>query len=283
MSESPADGMGAVCLVMLAMSIAGVRWSMINVTAMVFFEARGIDWHFLASKWNAFAHPDYPLLLPLNYACMALANGEWSDRWIGIHSAAVALALLPIVRDEEARETRPWKAVAITLATAAFALSPQIGLADGALIAFGGPALLTIRRGELRHGAILLGFAAATKSEGMHHLPTDLVAPGLFDRLSARLPALPHIAALMLETLSDPMAWALLAPSLLIIPLRILRTETFVLLTALVQFSGYTIAYLVTPRDPDWHILTSFGRISTHIGAPTAFVITSMLARTAAK
>ncbi len=379
-------GTGVVYLVMLTLSVVGVRWSILNVTAVlllisgvrffslglgprasglagkvtmspvdivtcvalaayvwyatriaawhwdfwaiwglkarVFFEARGIDWHFLGSRWNAFAHPDYPLLLPLNDAYIALANGEWSDRWIGIQSAAFALALLLIVREEAARETTAHKAAAITLATTAFALSAQIGLADGPLIAFGGAALLLIRRGDdaaFRHAAILLGLAAATKNEGMtlcvavvialivtrtplrkiaqlwpalilaapwlilraaHHLPTDLAAPGMLGRLTARVAALPQLGEMMLETLSNPILWSLLAISLVIVPFRILRTEKFVLVTTLVQLLFFMLAYLVTPLDAAWHVASSFGRISTQLGAPVVFVIMTMLART---
>lgn len=300
-------------------------WAIWGLKARVFFEARSIDWQFLGSRWNAFAHPDYPLLVPLNDAYIALAGGEWSDRWIGIHSAAFAVALLLIVREEAARQTTRHNAAAITLATTAFALSPQIGLADGPLIAFGTAALLLIRRGDdraLRHAAILLGLAASTKNEGMtlcvaavagllaarrplskiarlwpaavlaapwlilrtmHRLPTDLAAPGMADRLSARLAALPQLAATMLETLSNPILWALVALSLLIVPLRLLRTEAFVLVTIGVQLLFFTIAYLVTPLDAAWHVASSFGRISTQLGAPTVFVVTSMLARTTVK
>jgi len=213
--------------------------------------------------------------------------------------------------------------VAIALATTAFALSPQIGLADGPLIAFGGVALLLMRRAlrsgdnvSFRHGAILLGLAAATKNEGMtlcvaaaiaivaarapirtfaqfwpavalaspwlilramHDLPTDLAAPGILDRLSARLAALPQLGATMLETLSNRLPWALLAISLLIVPLRLLRTEKFVLVAVVVQLLFFTTAYLITPLDAAWHVASSFGRISTHLGAPAAFVIMVML------
>jgi hypothetical protein len=380
-------GSGAVYVVMLALSVVGVRWSMLNVTAVLllisgvrffssglgprasclggkvtmspidvvtvivfafyvwyatrvaashwdfraiwglkarmFFEARGIDWHFLGSRWNAFAHPDYPLLLPLNDAYVALAAGEWSDRWIGIHAAAFALALLLIVREEAARETTPHKAAAITLATTAFALSPQIGLADGPLIAFGGAALLLIRRSgdtAFRHAAILLGLAAATKNEGMtlcvavvialivartpwrkiarlwpalilaapwlilraaHHLPTDLATPGMLGRLTARVTALPQLGQSMLETLSNPILWSLVAISLVIVPFRLLRTEKLVLVTTLVQLLFFTLAYLVTPLDAAWHVVSSFGRISTQLGVPVTFVVMTMLARTA--
>src|SRR5205814_2822168 len=34
--------------------------------------AYAIDWRFLQQWWNALSHPDYPLLLPLNYDFAAL-------------------------------------------------------------------------------------------------------------------------------------------------------------------------------------------------------------------
>ena len=59
-------------------------WAIWGLKARVFLEAGGIDWHFLESRWNAFAHPDYPLLVPLNFDFVALINGGWSDRWLGL-------------------------------------------------------------------------------------------------------------------------------------------------------------------------------------------------------
>src|SRR6266849_3579983 len=37
-------------------------WAIWGLKARVFLDHGGIDWRFLASQWNTFVHPDYPLL-----------------------------------------------------------------------------------------------------------------------------------------------------------------------------------------------------------------------------
>ena len=73
-------------------------WAIWGLKARVFLERGGIDWCFLESRWNAFAHPDYPLLVPFAYDFVALASGGWSDRWMGILFVAWALAFLFVAR-----------------------------------------------------------------------------------------------------------------------------------------------------------------------------------------
>src|SRR5207253_7119 len=80
-------------------------WAIWGLKARVFLEHGGIDWRFLESRWNAFTHPDYPLLVPLNFDFVALIGGGWSDRWLGILFVAYAVALLLIARALAARET----------------------------------------------------------------------------------------------------------------------------------------------------------------------------------
>src|SRR2546423_8913278 len=59
-------------------------WVTWGIKARVFWETRGIDWTFLQTPWNAFAHPDYPLLVPLNLDVATIFNGAWDDKWIGL-------------------------------------------------------------------------------------------------------------------------------------------------------------------------------------------------------
>src|SRR5512140_1487501 len=42
-------------------------WAIWGLKARTFLEIGGIDWRFLESRWNAFAHPDYPLLVRRHY------------------------------------------------------------------------------------------------------------------------------------------------------------------------------------------------------------------------
>lgn len=158
-------------------------WAIWGLKGRVFFEAGGVDWRFLQSPFNDFAHPDYPLLLPMNYAYAALVGGQWDDRWMALPGIAFGVALILIVRSLAARELPRFLAALMTFATAGVALSQYVGLADAPLIACGTAAILFIRRGILfdgapafRHGAILLGLAASTKNEGLALIASVVIA-----------------------------------------------------------------------------------------------------------
>ncbi|HXA17335.1 MAG TPA: hypothetical protein VN380_10100 [Thermoanaerobaculia bacterium] len=148
-------------------------WAIWGLKAKVFLEAGAIDWRLLQSHWNTFLHPDYPLLVPLNFDFVALAGG-WNDRWLGLLFVAWGLALLLILRAMAAREMTPFYASLLTLGLAGVAVSTNVGLAEGALIAFSSAGVLFVRTGLLdddaaawRNGALMLGFAANCKNEGM--------------------------------------------------------------------------------------------------------------------
>src|SRR5438128_6040793 len=158
-------------------------WVIWGMKARVFLEHGGIDWRFLESPWNAYVHPDYPLLVPLNFDFVGLLNRGWDDRWLGFLFVAWAVALLLIVRDLAGRETTPAGAALVTLAAATIAVNRYVGMAEGPLIAFGSAGVLYIR-GALQskkpsdwlHGALLLGLAANVKNEGLALLIAVLIA-----------------------------------------------------------------------------------------------------------
>jgi hypothetical protein len=158
-------------------------WAIWGMKARVFLERGGIDWRFLESPWNTYVHPDYPLLVPLNFDFVALINGGWSDRWLGLMSVAWAVALLLIVRGLAARESTVVPSALITLAIAGLAASRYPGLAEGPVIAYGAAGVLFMRRAlqfddsaAWRHGALLLGLAANVKNEGLALLVAVAVA-----------------------------------------------------------------------------------------------------------
>jgi len=158
-------------------------WAIWGMKARVFLERGGIDWRFLESRWNTYVHPDYPLLVPLNFDFVALLNGGWSDRWLGLLSVAWAAALLLIVRDLAARESSVVPAALVTLIVVGLAASRYPGLAEGPLIAYGAAGVLFIRRAlqledrtAWRHGALLLGLAANVKNEGVALLVAVAIA-----------------------------------------------------------------------------------------------------------
>jgi hypothetical protein len=164
-------------------------WAIWGLKARVFLERGGIDWRFLESRWNAFAHADYPLLVPLNFDFVAMLGGGWSDRWLGILFVAYAVALLLIARALAARETTALFAALLTFVLSWMAASRFIGLAEGALIAFGGAGVLFVRDAlrrddpaSWRHGAVLLGLAANCKNEGLALLVAVTIAIALLSR-----------------------------------------------------------------------------------------------------
>ena len=145
-----------------------------GVKARTFFVARGIDWTFLQQPYNAWAHLDYPLLVPLAYDFQSIVGGAWVDRWAGVltacFGAATLLILRSFLRDEVSRPVR----AAATLILMPCAFSPFIGLAEGPMIAYGTAALLYARRGvrdgdraDLLRAGIHLGLAASCKNEGL--------------------------------------------------------------------------------------------------------------------
>jgi hypothetical protein len=271
-----------------------------GVKAKEFFHAGGIDWPWLELPTNHTAHPDYPILLPLVYDAYALVTGGWNDRWIGIITVAYGVAALLIVRGMLADELpKPWRVLA-TAALMPLVFSPYAGMAEAPLIAFALAGLLRIRRGDTLRGAVFLGFAAFTKNEGltlivaaalaliaakrwrelprlwpavaiplpwlvlrtMHGLQTDLLVPGIFERLSARLAdPWPVFAAIARYPVGNMLFWLGVAVAGLLGWRGIVTRERFLALTILLQFLFFLAAYFVSPRDLDWHVQWSWERI----------------------
>jgi hypothetical protein len=297
-------------------------WAIWGLKASTFFDARTIDWRFLESGWNEFAHPDYPLLLPLNYAYTALLGGAWDDRWLGLIGLAFGISLLVIVRGMAALETTPRFAAVITFACTVFALSRFIGLAEAPMIAFAGAGLLFVRRAivfddniAMRHGALLLGLAAATKNEGiallvtvvvalaitrwrliprlwpaavvaglwfavraLHHFPTDLTRGSFFSRLFYRLGAIESIAAMLLQNLPLRWLWLAILLAVLVVPRELRARERFVLIAVTVQILFYIAVYCATPYQVEWHIGTSWPRLTFQLATPLLYVVMATLA-----
>ncbi len=282
----------------------GDFWAIWGLKARVFFELGGIDWAYLQNPYNSFAHPDYPPLVPLNYVFVALHGGRWDDRWLGILTTLFGAALVLIVRDRFARELPRHLAALATLPVAAIALSPWIGMAEAPMIAFGSAGLLLLRRGPALTGAVLLGFAACTKNEGL----TLLVAAALALLLTSRWrdairlwPAAaiaapwvilravhgirgdlsflsldlshagPLLRALVKHPPERPLLWVGLAAALVMF-VRHLRRERFLLLAVSLQLLAYLGAYMVTRYDVEWHVRYSWPRITDHVAVPLVFV-----------
>lgn len=297
-------------------------WAIWGLKARVFFEHGGIDWRFLESPFNAFAHPDYPLLVTLNDAFVAIAGNGWNDRWMALLNVAFAVAALCVVYAIARRETTPLIAALATFACASTAMSRYVGLAEGALIAFGGAGVLMARAAirdddhlAMRHAALLLGFAASCKNEGvallgavivglafvarrrivelwpaavivapwmilraMHRLATDLATGPMHERVLAHLRELGPILRDLAVTLVNPAMWIALIAAFAIAPAALRRRERFVLIVAAIQLAAYLGSYLVTPNDVHWHIATSWTRLTRQPLIPLIVAAVTMLA-----
>jgi hypothetical protein len=148
-----------------------------GVKAKEFWYAGGIDWKFLENPFNQFAHVDYPLLVPLVFDAHAIVAGAWPDRWLGLVNVGFGVATLLLLRAFLAEEVRkPLLLAVATLACVGVAFAPWIGLAEGALVAYGVAGLLFVRRGEVSRGALYLGLAAMCKNEGLTLIVAAAVA-----------------------------------------------------------------------------------------------------------
>ncbi|HVR41148.1 MAG TPA: hypothetical protein VMU84_18790 [Thermoanaerobaculia bacterium] len=277
-------------------------WAIWGLKARAFFEASGIDWAFLRGASSKFAHADYPLLVPVLYGFVADLRGAWSDRWLGVISVAFAIAVLLVVRSMTASEIHPHASAATTLAAAAFAFTPFVGLADLPLAAFATAAILFLQRDDDRNGALLLGIAANCKNEGlaliatvaiatlltrprrllalwpalalaapwqilraMHGLRGDLLIGDVAARASARLATLAPLFAELARAWPLPLLCAATALAFAIAKPREVARVRFVIIVAVLQIAVYVVAYVITPRDVVWHIATSFGRLVSHV------------------
>jgi hypothetical protein len=158
-------------------------WAIWGLKARAFWEFRGVDWTFLQTQWNAFAHLDYPLLVPLNIDVATIFNQAWDDKWIGFIYVAWAVALTLIVRGLASREAPAMPAAIATFVAATIAASRWVGLAEGPLIAFGSAGVLFVRsalrtdsRTDWLHAALLLGLATNCKNEGLALLVAVVIA-----------------------------------------------------------------------------------------------------------
>lgn len=244
-------------------------WAIWGLKGKVFLEVRGIDWRFLESGWNTFAHPDYPVLIPLNFDFVALVSGGWSDRWLGLLFVAWGAAMLLIVRALGSRETSPFFASLATLTLASLAGSRYLGFAEGGLIAFCGAGILLIRAAlrdgdaaSWRHGALMLGFGANCKNEGMAMLVAVTIAVAVSGSralaISSREPRVTRAWVRATATLRHLWpAYALAAPWLLLRLMHTLPTDLaggspFSRLMARLPQTYEIVLFLATHLDQPW-------------------------------
>ncbi|MBI2214954.1 MAG: hypothetical protein HYU52_15005 [Acidobacteria bacterium] len=177
-------------------------WAIWGLKAKEFFLARGVSFEFLARPDNFFAHPDYPPLLSLVYDFVAILEGRWDDRWMGVLSVAFAVAMLAVMREELERQSgSPVIGAAGTLALSGVACSAWVGLGEGPLVALASSGLVIMSRGlrddaprAIAAGSVLLGLSALTKNEGLSFVVATAVVTVIVSRRRVLLAALPAAA-----------------------------------------------------------------------------------------
>lgn len=165
-----------------------------GLKAKTFWLARGVDWNFLSRPDNAFAHTDYPLLLPLTYDWISIAINRWDPVLLGVTHPLYAAGVILVMLGVSYETLKGWTAALFLIcASLGVSLSPYIGLAEAPLIAYGTSGVLLIRRaivlnhrGSAHVGATLLGLAALSKNEGLTLLLATAVVTVFMSRVHAR-------------------------------------------------------------------------------------------------
>jgi hypothetical protein len=152
-------------------------WAIWGLKGRVFHEAAAIDWAWLERPANAFAHPDYPLLVPLAFDFVAALARSWPERELGLLFSAFAGSVLLFVGAHLREQSASPLLAAVgglALAGPVLNLPAGLGLADLPLLVFGSVALLELRSGlvdgrseRFPVAAAALACAAMTKNEGI--------------------------------------------------------------------------------------------------------------------
>jgi hypothetical protein len=195
-------------------------------------------------------------------------------------------------------------------------------MAEAALIAYGGGALLFLRRAirddrtlDWRHGALLLALAANSKNEGIallaatalgiavtaprrlvrlwpagalvapwmllraaHTLPTDIASGSILGRFADRVAHADQVFAVLGLALVDPWSWLVIILTFFIVP-KGLRRECFLVVVTALQLVSYVATYFVTPHDLEWHIMTSWSRLTRQVQLPITVACVLLLAQ----
>ncbi|HEX7152032.1 MAG TPA: hypothetical protein VF618_11140 [Thermoanaerobaculia bacterium] len=296
--KTPSPGLGGVELSVIAAvtilhalfaTIAPLtEWDFLGIWGMkgnVFFEHRGIDWAFLEHPEHGFTNRDYPPMLPIGYAIHALIRGVWEERFIGAFNTLFGLAAAVIACDGTSVRRLPlFQRIPAVVTLTLVAFSGRIGLAEGALIAFGIAALLRLRDHYFLLGALLLGGAAWTKNEGLallaavvlgmvvaglwrrllllwpavvlagswqlaralHELPTERARGNPFERIAAHLAQWSEWMPELWRYLEKPAFWLAMIVVFIAAGRRALWRERFMVTVLLAQLAAIAAAYLVT-------------------------------------
>lgn len=302
-------------------------WAIWGLKARVYMLHGGIDWEFIRSPWNSFIHADYPPLVPLLYDFALLFQDGWNDLWLGLLTVAFVVASLLVVRHAVREATgSPLIAAVATLAGTGAALTRWVGMAEAPLIAFATAGMLLLWRGvrldrdaSLRAGALLLGFAALTKNEGLSlivaatvavavsgvprrrllqlwpayvlasawqvvkfalRLHTDLFEGDTGARIVDKFRGVAKVFEALAQNPPDqPLYWFALVLALLLGWRYVAREARVLSVTVALQLLFYVGSYVVTPHDVFWHVANSWARLLGQVALLLTAVAAMALSR----
>jgi hypothetical protein len=277
--------------------------------ANLFFAHGGIDVAFLQSSPRDLSQPDYPWLWPLTIDWLALFHGSFDPRLAGLATVLFALALLLVFREFASPLATLAATGAACTSYLGLADGPFAAFAGAALI-LADDALRRDDRHRLRVAAILLGLSANIKNEGVAliiavaiaivvagrarrvvelwpalaiaapwliakralGLSTDLLRGDLVARLTHSLAHLGEFFA-RFRDVHESNPWLYLAIGFaLLISIRELRRETFLVTAIVAQLTFYLAANLISPFGVGGQIGGSWGRLLGHVAVPLVFL-----------
>lgn len=314
------DALTIVCVVsyaIFALWAPPYEWDFYGIWGLKgrwFYDARGIDWTFVQTN---ISHPDYPLLVPLLYDFVAILTGGWNDTAFGWLYVFLCASVLAVARGIFANEVK-WPALA-TLAMAFPSLNLWVGLAEGPVMAYGCAGLLFIRAGSVPLGAVLLGFAAWSKNEGLAligvaalalliatrsirrafalwpavaviapwlivrsvlKLPTDFVDDSVLERTLKRMTELDEVGRAFAAAPPDqPWFWLAVLLTLIVFIREAVHRERFLALAVVMQFGLMVAQGVATPWDFNAHVSLTMNRLPHQIAPAAGFLAAMLLIR----
>lgn len=284
-----------------------------GLKARWFFDSRGMDWSTLPEVGKA----DYPVLMPLLFDLVAVVTGGWNDRYFGWIYLGLCASMLAIVRGMLGEELKhpALPALAVAFPT----LNLWIGLAEAGVMAFGCAGLLFLRRGSIALGAVMLGFAAWSKNEGLAlifvaagallvatrsirkvirlwpalaiiapwmitrsvlHLETDFLTGSTTSRVFERLGKPAEVIRAFVDAPPDqPWFWAAVLLTFLFFAREAIRREAFLFLAVVVQLGLMVGQALATTWDFAAHVSLTLNRLPHQVAPAAGFLAVLLLMR----
>ncbi|MCA1734324.1 MAG: hypothetical protein LC732_12075, partial [Acidobacteria bacterium] len=190
---------------------------------------------------------DLPLLVFGGIALLELRSAVIEGREGRIAIAAAALVLAVLTKNE---------GVSLAVATTV------------AILVAGGTRRWKLLVGVVPAGAAALLWVAVRRTRG---LGTDLFEGEPLARLAAASPG--RLLRALAENPPDhPFFWLALLIAILAAGSHRLARERWLLLAVALQLGFFIGAYLITPRDLDWHVATSWSRLLGQLLLPLGFL-----------